>query len=269
MPQVNRVLRQKPVAPVVERHAELRWPRGRLEIPFHRMKPEIGAAHHDRRQLRILRRGDGAVAPFVGRIDPVVHAQSQVRDPRLVIHSRKTGINHLARIGLAVAVVVLHVKNVRRAGDQQSAFPRHQPAYRQNLIGENRVLFELAVAVGVFQHPYARARRLALGRVVGIVAHLSHVNAAVLIEGHLHRIGDVGLGREHFHMEVFAKLHRLDGLGRRQRFLGTLRRTRTGEIGKANSKTDAKAKVHCSFQYISGLSIPADPKRFSSVRVWR
>ena len=54
----------------------------------------------------------------------------------------------------------------------------------------------ISVAVAVFEQNDARARWLARRRVVGIVDHLSHVDLAVLVEGHVRGIDHVRLAGE-------------------------------------------------------------------------
>ncbi|MCG3162052.1 MAG: hypothetical protein JMDDDDMK_03280 [Acidobacteria bacterium] len=168
------------------------------------MKAEIAAANLYRRTLRMILRRDLAGVGVVRRVNPVVQAVAQIGDSIFGIDLRKAGVENLARIRLTVAVRVFHPQNIGRACDQQAAFPRHDPADLQNLIGEDDRAFVFAVAVVVFEQPDARTRRFARRRIVGVIEHLGHVDAPVFVPDHLDRAVDLRLGQEEFDFEVFA-----------------------------------------------------------------
>src|SRR4029077_9858453 len=101
------------------------------------MKPEIGAAYWHRGPLGMFQRPDLSILSVVGHIDPVVDSISRIGDARLRIHFRKTSVENLPHIRLAVAVRVLEEQNVRSAGDDQAAVPRRNSTHLENVIREH------------------------------------------------------------------------------------------------------------------------------------
>ena len=215
---VNGVLRNEPVAPVVEAHAELRGPGCRLRQAAIRLEAEIGAAHQNGGPLGMVGRSDAAVRSIVGHINPVVDSQPRVGDARLRIHFRKSGVEHLAHVGFAVAIGVFEEQDVGGAGDDQPALPRHNAADFENVIREDRPLVGLTVAVGVLEQHDARTRRLALRRIVRIVQHLAHVDLAVFVEHHFDGIENQRLAGEQLDVKIAVDMHALQRVFGRQRW---------------------------------------------------
>ena len=211
MTYVGGVLRDEAVVEVVQGGAELRRSGSRFGPSADRVEPEIRAAYQDGLHFGVAGRRDAAVGAGVGAIDPVIHAEPRVGNAGLLVHFRKAGVKHLAQIGLSVAVGVFQKQDVRRAGDDQPALPRHESADRQDVFGEDGTAPRLAIAIEVFEHADARAGRLSGRGVVGIVEHFGHVDLAVLVEGHFDGAHHIGLGGEEFGVEVFAEVHRLQG----------------------------------------------------------
>ena len=224
MPQVDGVLCRKSIPPVVEGHAKLSGARRRLGHAADGMKAEIAATHLNGRPLGVIGRCDQAVVARIGGVDPVVDAQPQVGDAAFRVEFSEAGIEHLPDVGFAVAVGVFHEKNIGSAGNDQASFPRHQAADLQHLIGEDDAAVDLAVAVGVFEQPDARARRLARRRIFRVVEHLGHVDSPVFVERHFDGVHHLRLGGEQLDVEVLAKMEAFQSILRRERrralFLG-------------------------------------------------
>ncbi len=218
VPYVRRVLRNKALAEIVDRRTELSGARCSFRLPADRVEPKIGASNQHRRHLGMLRRCDAPVVAGIRAVDPVVRAQTRICDPRLVIRLCETGIEHLLNVGLAVAVRVFHVQDVRRAGHNQAALPGHDPADRQNVIGKHGGAVDLAVSIRVFEQPDARAGGLAGRRVLGIIHHLRDIDFSVLVEDHLHRAHHLGFGGEKLRVEVVAEANRFQRILRTERF---------------------------------------------------
>ena len=87
----------------------------------------------------------------------------------------------------------------------------------RQLLGKNGGVVDASITVTVFQHTDPAFVRFPLGWIVGVVPHLGHPSAPLLVEHQFHRIGDVGLGGEDFNPKVFADLEGLEGLFCRQR----------------------------------------------------
>ena len=154
------------------------------------METEVGATHKNGGLLGMVGRSDAPVRSVVGYINPVVDSHARVGHAGLWIHFRKPGVEHLAHIGLAVAIRIFEIEDVRGAGDDQPALPRHDAADFEHMVGENGALVELAVAIGVLEQNNARPRLLALRRIVRIIQHLAHVDLAVFVEHHFDRTGN-------------------------------------------------------------------------------
>ena len=209
MADVGRVLRDEAVIEVVQGGAELRRAGCRFGPSADGVEAEIRAAHQDGLHLGMAGRSNAAVGAVVGAVDPVIDAEPRIGDASLLVHLREAGVKHLAYVGLSVAVGVFEKQDVGRAGDDQPALPRHEPADGEDVVGEDGAAPCLAVAVEVFEHADARTGGLSGRRVLGIVHHFGDVDFAVFVEGHFDRTHDVGFGGEEFGVEVFAPVHRL------------------------------------------------------------
>ncbi len=76
-------------------------------------------------RLARLERTDRAAAVAVGPVDPAVEAELEAVDPVLLVALGEPGEEDLAMVGLAVAVAVLGVEDVGRAGDEHAVAPGH------------------------------------------------------------------------------------------------------------------------------------------------
>ena len=123
--QMKRVAGGEAIAPVVEGEPELRRTRRRLGKSADRLKAEVGAAHQHGRPLRMSWRSDFAIRAIIGNIDPIVHAEPGIGDAMLRVLQAESGVEHLADVGLAVAIGVLKVKDLGRCRDDQSTLPGH------------------------------------------------------------------------------------------------------------------------------------------------
>ena len=112
----------------------------------------------------------------------------------LLVPFDEAGEQHFAMVGLAVAVAVLGVEDVRGARDQDTLSPGHHAGREAEPVEERRLLVIPAVAVGIFQESdHAAGLALAVDA-QRIIAHLDDPELAVgaPIEGD--RVLDQGLG---------------------------------------------------------------------------
>src|SRR5512145_2508231 len=86
MTQMDGVLRDEPVTPIVERQSKLRWTAGGFCDSPIRPKPKIGTPHQNWGALRMVRGCDAAVRAGVRSVDPIVDRQSWVGDACFGIH---------------------------------------------------------------------------------------------------------------------------------------------------------------------------------------
>ena len=170
-----RVVADELIAPFIERRPELRGAAGGFKFARHGMKAKVCAANQHCRMVRLIGRSDFAIVGVVRGINPVINPQPQIRDARFGIHFGKAGVQHFARVRFAIAVVVFHIQNVGRTGDKQTAFPRQKAADFQDLIGKDRGLFILAVAVHIFEQANARTCRFAGRRIVRVIEHFRDI----------------------------------------------------------------------------------------------
>src|SRR6266496_215699 len=112
-----RVLGDKAVAPLVDGLAELGGSGGGLEVTPIGTEAKVGAAHRDRWVIGLVRRGDVAVAAFVGAVDPVIEIEPGVGNAGLRIDFGKSSIEDLAEVGGAITGSVLHIEDVGRGSD--------------------------------------------------------------------------------------------------------------------------------------------------------
>ena len=82
-------------------------------------------------------------------------------------------------VGLAVAVAVLGIEDIRGAGDQDAVAPGHHAGREAEAVEEGRLLVVAAVAVGVFQEPDDAAGLALAVDAQRVVAHLDDPELAV------------------------------------------------------------------------------------------
>ncbi len=91
------------------------------------------------RRLAGLERADRAAAVAVGAVDPAVEAQLEAVEPVLLVALDEAGEEDLAMVGLAVAVAVLGVEDVRGARDQDALAPGHDAGREAESVEEGRL----------------------------------------------------------------------------------------------------------------------------------
>ena len=104
---------------------------------------------------------DPAADEPVRAVNPVIQSEAQAVDARLIVLRRETCEQFRHHIGLAVAVGVLGVDDVRRGADEHTLAPRRDAGGEGKALEENGRLVVFAVAVQVFQKFYAPARPVA------------------------------------------------------------------------------------------------------------
>ena len=169
VPQVDGVVRDEPVAPLVVGLPELRVAGGRLGPVPQGMESKLALADIDRRVVRPVRRSHLARVAVVHDVEPVVQTETGVAQATLHVPERESGVEDLAQVSLAVAIQVLEVEDVGCGGGDQPALPRSDALDGQQSIREHRVSIDDAVSVGVFQVLDSAQRRAAGRWIVGIV----------------------------------------------------------------------------------------------------
>ena len=158
-----------------------------------------------------------------GEDDAIVETPFEVVDDRLDVIAAKAAQHNLVHVGPTVAVGVLEIVQVRRRQHKQSAAIATDRRRPRQLVGEDHAAIGLAVAVGIFQQPddarvfLPAARWIELGRLPGkgVIAHLGHIQAAVLVEAGVDRAGDLRLRGEQLEAKSMLELKSPAGLVRR------------------------------------------------------
>src|SRR4051794_2394441 len=88
--------------------------------------------------------------------------------------SRKPGEHNALDIRPPIAIGVFEIKNVRRAGDKQAAFPGHDAIWERQTVGKHRSFIKVAIAVSIFQQRDDTGGRFARTWSSGIAAILDH-----------------------------------------------------------------------------------------------
>ena len=149
-----------------------------------------------------LERADRAAAVAVGAVDPAVQAELEAVEPVLLVALDEAGEEHLAMVGLAVAVAVLGIEDVRGARDQHAFRQGITPVGKPEAVEERRLLVVAAVAVRVFEEPDDAAGLPLAVDAQRIVAHLDDPELAVgpPVEGD--RVLDQRLGGDQLDREA-------------------------------------------------------------------
>src|ERR1043165_6495170 len=124
----------------------LRATRDQLELEGARIEEETLPAHVE--DLSVLGLGELDVAACgTGRyVKAVIQPPAERIEHRLTSFiAGKAGVDDFANIGLAVAVGVLEVKNVRHRPDEEAAIPARQRDGRIDVVREDR---DLVVEIG-------------------------------------------------------------------------------------------------------------------------
>jgi hypothetical protein len=198
-----------------------------LELPRARIEGEVASAQlHPVCRAR-PRRGDFAAVGRGAAVDAIVEAPAQAVQHRLHVElvggvgrvvDGKPGEDDLPHIGLAVAVGVFEKDHVGRGGDVDPAVGPEDAGRPRQIVGKHRALVETPVFIRVFQHADAAPMGLLVTH-LGVIHHLDHKQASVLVEADLDGIADERFGGDELEAETgadFERLERLPGLDRRE-----------------------------------------------------
>src|SRR5262249_32828289 len=145
------------------------------------MKADAATPQCHCRSSRFFLRDDGAAVAARAAVNPVIKAPLQTVDELLDVRQVKAGGKGTLLVGLAVAVSVLAIDDVRRVGDNQATLPRHDASRKTQPRNKGGGPFVKAVAVAVFQELNATRDDLAgADALVGVADHLGDVEPAVL-----------------------------------------------------------------------------------------
>ena len=200
------------VVPFVEGVPELEGLGRGLEPPAHGIETEVPGAQGDWRRIRILQGSDLAGVSGGDPIDPMVYPHDDAVHHLLLVLVSEARIDLLSDVCLGVPVGVLEVPDVGRSGDEDPSLPDRHSGRPQQLVGKDVAPVQGAVAVGVLQQADHADGLLARTRLVGIVPHLGHVEAAVFIERGRDRVVHERLMGHHLHTESVDRLERCQGL---------------------------------------------------------
>ena len=119
----------------------------------------------------------------------------------------KAGQHHPSLVGHAIAICILEVVNVRRAGHEDPALPEKNPVGITQAGCEFGAAIVTTVAVGILQHgDSALGRGLFSVQGIRIAPVLHHIESPVLVEGKGHRVDDEGFRRHQFDPEARFEL---------------------------------------------------------------
>src|SRR5439155_15790213 len=149
--QVVPVRADEALAPVVEREPELAEAADRLAPVVGEVEPEVHAADVDGLVVGPPAPLDFAAALAVRDGDPVVDPEGRMADAELWIPGGEALEERLADVGLAVAVGILQIEDVRRRGDDDAALPWSDAVGHEESVGEDRARFVEAVAILVLE----------------------------------------------------------------------------------------------------------------------
>src|SRR5262249_2934462 len=110
VPQERAVVATEPIAPVVPHPSLLRAAGGGLDLAGGGRDADVGAAE---RQSRAGEVGDRPAEEAARAVDPAIEPILQAVDARLVVVRAETRKELLDDIGLAIAISVLGVEDVR------------------------------------------------------------------------------------------------------------------------------------------------------------
>src|SRR5262249_41916898 len=96
-------------------------------------------------------RRDGAAAVAVGDVDPVVEPPHRAVDAVLLVALDEAAVERDALVGLAVAVGVLGVEDLRGTRHDDALAPGHDAGWEADAFEEDGRLVVLAVATGGFE----------------------------------------------------------------------------------------------------------------------
>ncbi len=135
--------------------------------------------------------------------------------------------DQLADVGLVVAVGVFEEHHVRLGADIDAAVAKLDAGRQVQLVGEDRPLISLAVAVGVFEDQDFVVDRHTWNA-LRVRRHAAYPQSPAAVEGELHglfQFGEFHFRSEQVHFITFGQLEFLP------RFFGRIERDRFGEVG--------------------------------------
>src|SRR5262249_28734437 len=134
----------EPVAQVVADPALLREPRDRLQLARVRLDAEVAVAERVGLAVETL---DLAAEEAAGAVDPTVEAALQAVHSGLVGRRPEAAAELLRDVGLAVAVGVLRVEDIRGGADQHALAPDGHAGRERDLVQKDSRLVEPAIAL--------------------------------------------------------------------------------------------------------------------------
>src|SRR6266568_7649824 len=137
------------IAPVIERIAPLAAARDGGKLAGSGIEAEVAAAQIHGRHVGMLEGFDGAAGVGSSAIDAIVQAPVQVVGD-LISVAVKAGENFLAYVGLAVAIGIFEIEDVRGGNDKDAAVPAGDAGGPGDVVGEDGGFFVEAVTVEVF-----------------------------------------------------------------------------------------------------------------------
>src|SRR5208337_5132977 len=113
---------------------------------------EVAALDVD--DLARLDRANRAPTVAVCPVDPTVEPEVEAVEAVLLVPLAKPGEEELAMVGLAVAVAVLGVEDVRGRGDKHPPSPGHHAGGKRQAFQERGRFVVDSITVSVFQEPH-------------------------------------------------------------------------------------------------------------------
>ena len=177
----------------------LRRAGGRLELARLRTEAEVAAAEFD---LLARKRPNLAAEDAARTVEPIVESPPQAVHAGLSVVRFESGKQHLARLGLAVAVGVFEVDDVGRVANDGAFLPDEHVGGKLQAIAEGRRLVVAAVAVAIGQHLDAAVGSEFVVGVTIVVGHLGDPHPAVGTKVDRHRVGHQRFGGGDFDDET-------------------------------------------------------------------
>ena len=140
--------------------------------------------------------------PLMRQINPVVQSKHGVIEVVLGVGKGKSGEQHLAHIGLVVAVGICQIVHIGGIGYNDALPPTHDPGGQQQAIGKDSRFVGIAIAGGIGQDFDAAF----FAQIQRVARHFSNVHAPILVNFHGYRITQQGFGSYQFNLESIRDL---------------------------------------------------------------
>ena len=155
-----------------------------------------------------------------GASQPVVIAIGKIAGLRVRIADTPTRHDHLADIRMIATGAILQEQKVRRLGYDDTAVGEGEARGDVKMIGENRELVGLAVAVGIFaDDDFVMPLLLVFHDAMGVIGGLGDPQTPTIIPGEGDGLHDVRLGGEKHQFHVGWNLRALHAALHGERFL--------------------------------------------------